>query len=374
MTLILKSNIAALNIIGNVHGYSGPSDYVGMLDFSRGEYYTLTGGARNEYTLSDAVRTLRAGSGVIRNADGSLGSVGANVPRISYHRTLGERGVLVEAARTNFVTDPSNGASVNISSASEQVLLSFVGGDASLSSANLTLAETYMVGNTTVKRYTRSLNAAIAATLSNSGASQVQVTHAAIGTYPGLYLGNGGVQPKDTLTLGTAFASLISSAGTILFRALPSEGSPTVDNRLGFSAGVTIQSGAPHGGIYSDTTMNIAALTTRNLATRPDGAVATSAPTNRAALTANMAKADVHGVTFDANGDTVGIITSGQQARATGLGALIGNASRIALGGSDWITYGGYQSMRIGATITHAVIYNRLLTADEALAAASGWL
>ena len=141
MTLILKSNVSAANSIGSIHGNDGPSDFVAMLDFARDEYYTLLNGTRTDYRLTDAVAVARTSVAPYVLRDGVMRSAPAGTPRRHYLSSYDAEGVMVLQSRANIAASAAGG-SIAIPSAQEGVILSYKGGSAELSHANLTLAFT----------------------------------------------------------------------------------------------------------------------------------------------------------------------------------------------------------------------------------------
>lgn len=368
MTLILRSDARALNHIGGSHGFSGPLDYVAMLDFSAGEYFVMTGGRRMDIPLNEAVSVSRISPGVVKRRDGSLASVQSNTPRISYIPEYQMSGLLVESARTNFATSGANGSTVTIPSAGDPVLLSYSGGDASLTSAALTFSHEYEANGRSVKYYTRSAGV-IAATLAVSGgAHDIQVTQGQFGAWPGHFLGYGGSQAVETAALGSAFSSLIAAGEFTIVQQVCMNPTGALDVRDIHM--MAVKSGAPQGGLYLRGAMDKSSLSTSSVRTSIDGSGSNQANPPRAHIGASWRDVNVMGLTCRNQGDDVGFMIGGQYATASGLGPQFGTPANIYLGGE----VGSFTlPSRIGGIITRCVIYDRMLTDDEAWAVANAW-
>lgn len=369
MTVIIKSNVASAHSVGNLHGYSGPTDYVAMLDFSRGVYFTTVGG-RTDLELSEAVSVSRSSAAPYVTKAGVLASVPANTPRITYLPDDKVSGLLVEAPRTNLAASASS-QTINVpaASASNRVMLSYRGGSASLSAGELTLEQEFTANGRTVKKYTRSVGTAFSATLTASGASELVVCDAAFGDYTGEFGGYSTTVASETASLSAAIVALLSGgSGTVLVRHLFNAAGAT-DARLTFN-NIAVKSASPQGGIYAVNSYQRAGVGTMSLITAPDGAAINASRTTRVSVTGTMARGYVTGVTWDGLGDSVGIIDAGLQNRATGLGALFGVPASVNIGGDSGSITGG---SRLGGIITHVVVYDRILSEAEAVVAASGW-
>lgn len=367
MALVLRSNNRALNHLGEVNGFTGPSDYVAMLDFAGGSYFRMSGGSRVDMTIGEAINFTRASPGVVRRPDMSLYTVPPNTPRISYNSAHGMSGLLIESALTNIITAPVNGSSVSVPASSGFVVLSFNGGDASLSHANLTLVESYVAEGRTCKRYSRSSSSAFAATLSVAGASNIQAVVRANGEgyYPGNFLGYGGTQDADLAVLSPALVSLIAGGDyTIVMQVLMNAAG---GNSLSYVEPIRVVSASPYGGAMVRSSRSTTSNGTDTASTAIDGAAATVAgATVRATLSGTWNDNAVFGLACQNNGDSVGIMSYGQYNKETALGAQSGPPSTVYLGG-------GARLLRIGGAITRVAIYDRMLTDDEAWGVANAW-
>lgn len=370
MTLILRSDARATNNLGGKHGFSGPMDYVAMLDFASNEFFRVESGQRIDMAIDDSVSVMRSSVGVVKNRDGSYTTVGLNKPRISFIDEYGMSGLLIEAPRTNYAASGANGSTVTIPSAatSQLVCLTFDGGDASLAHAQLTLVYEFMTNGRKCKQYSRTAGS-IPATLSVSGgASNISVTLGQSGSYPGHFLGYGGSQAVETATLGNAISNLIAGGDfSVIYQAFMNPTGAT-DERANLSA-IAVKSGAPHGGVYVRSSRTKAANGTDYVATAADSA-AINSWTNRASIVGTWRDQSVFGVTCSGRGNNVGVISSGQYNKTTGLGAIFGAPTSIHIGGETGMSPA---NIRLGGIITRCVVYDRMLTDDEAWAVANAW-
>jgi len=369
MTLTLKSNVRSSGNVGNVHGNSGPADFVAMLDFGRDEYYRISGGARIDYALNDVVAVSRASVAPYRLRDGVMRAVGANVPRRHYLADHDTEGLMVLQGRTNFAASASSG-SVTIPGASEAVILSYRSGSAALTAAELTLAQTTVSGGRTFKRYTRSTSSAISASLEVSGgAEDVQVELAMGGSFASPFAGYGGSVAMENVSLKSPIKGLLSGGtGTIVTRSIFMSDFD-VDNRA--FAPIAIQSAAPLGGaVLISSRPKGGGGGTDGVWTYPD-TTTWGAGTGRFNVVGNWRASFVTALGISGRGNALKIASYGQVNSASGLGTLFGAPSEILLGGAT--PYANAPG-RLGGIITHCIIYNRLLTDDELLLMANQWL
>lgn len=370
MTLILKSSNIATGNVGSVHGDISAMDFRGMLDFSRGEYYTVTGGVRQDYGIGAAITDSRTSAAPYYDADGVLRSAAPNVPRI--HSTQGTAGLLLTPARTNLLTSGADGTVLVFGAFSDPVILSFMGsGDATLNSANLTLSDTFRSSGRTTKVYARSVSTAFNATLSTTGSvSEVQAERApgALSSTP--FMGYNTAIAIDTVSLSAPFTSLFAGGkGTIVVRSvyLPSG----VNDSRAYEP-IGLRSASALGGLYHRVSASKSSIGTDNVYTANDGS-ALNGGTSRAQVTGNWRDSHVNGLAFSGYGDSAGVISRGQYAKATGLGAQFGEITSAYIGGepAHWSTGAGTRTCGI---ITHCIIYDRMLSDAEAQTAANQWL
>lgn len=365
MTLILRSDARASSHLGGSHGFNGPLDFVAMLDFSGSEYYRMSGGRRFDLSLSEAISVTRSSQGVVRRRDGSLAAVPQNTPRISYIDEYQRQGLLVESALTNFAQSGANGSTVTLPSAMDPVILSFSGGDASLSAAALTFVEQYTSNGRTCKRYSRT-SGVINATLSVSGGAQdIQVVHS---DYPGLLLGYGGSQAIETASLPPSLVSLISAGSFSIVQQVCMNPTGGVGIRSGQF--IAVKSGSPQGGAYMRQSLSKVGNGTNTANTALDGGAANSS-TVRATVIGTWRDVAVMGLTCQGLGDSVGVISYGQYSKASGLGGQFSTPANVYIGGETGLSSGA--GSRLGGIITRVALYDRMLTDDEAWGVANSW-
>ncbi|WP_126623127.1 hypothetical protein [Oceaniglobus ichthyenteri] len=367
MTLVLKSNNAASNSTGNVHGMSGPTDFVAMLDFSRDEYYTVLSGDRADYSLSNAVSVSRSSVAPYALRDGVMRSASANIPRRHYLSSVDAEGLLVMNARQNLLSSGGAGG-VSIPGATEWTILSYTGGSAELSHANLTLESTRIVDGRTVKAYSRSPTSTITATLSVSGATDLQVELASGGRCASPFMGYSATVAIESASLHAPFKDLLASGvGTVVVRSVALRGADA-DTR-NFTP-VAVQTSSPLGGVAVTSSRTTGSSGTDNGAVYADGA-AWNGSTDTASVTGNWRDSMVHAIGFDGFGDNFTVASFGQISKSTGNGAVFGAPTAILIGGAS-----AYASApnRCCSIITHVVIYQRMLTDDELLIIANQWV
>lgn len=366
MTLILRSDRRALNSLGSANGYTGPLDFAAMLDFSRGDYFKMAGGNRVDLRINQAVSVTRSTVGVARRPDGSRYTVPLNAPRISYNRKHGMSGLLIEGALQNLVTNPANGSSVTIPNASGFIILSYEGGDASLTSPNLTLSETFSAEGRTCKRYTRAAGTYTATLNVSGGAVDIQAVRrdSGEGYYPGHFMGYGASQGADFVQLAPDTLALIAGGNYSVVAQFIMNTAGV--NSLNYCNALRSVSSAPFGGAAARTARYTGQNGTDEARTFTDGAIIT-AGTTRASINGTWNDVAVIGLTCQNNGDSVGLISYGQYGKAVGLGAQSGGPAAFHVGGMPG------DGKLIGGILARMVIYNRMLTDTEAWAVANAW-
>lgn len=220
MTLLLKSKNVSGASLGNVSGNSGAQDYVGILDFSRGEYYTKIGGERVDYSLQDSISVSRSGDSLIYYDRQGVEQVSQpNTPSFLYDSAESAYGIFVGESRTNLID--TGGATATIPSANTATLmtLSWEGtGTVSLDSADLTSdpAFKYYDGKKTVQRYYRSRTDTITASVETVGnVSKIQLEDS---VSPSENLPFNSTVGRSLVKLGTPFLNLIGNDSTIIIR------------------------------------------------------------------------------------------------------------------------------------------------------------
>ncbi|GHE74621.1 hypothetical protein GCM10019059_37670 [Camelimonas fluminis] len=375
MTIILKTNSQATASVGSIHGNTGPQDFVGMLDFARGQYFTVLDGTRTDYAADEAVSVAR--TGVAANyfdRDGVLRSAPANKPRFRFDHESDAYGLYVNRQSKNLLTDtPTDGSNVSFgaSGVNTPITLSWEGsGDASLTSANLTLVGSYVSGRRKAKRYSKSVSTPFTATINLSGDTSFQQVEE-YARQPTERLGFDQTVGSDTVTLGVPFRSLIGSAATIVARVVvPTRFSD--DYSYGSGSGsipLAVKTGQGQGGLYVTTNMNNLAGANDTIRRQADGESA-GAGTTLTLINGVLRKEIVFGLGFAGSGADVGLISYGLSARATGFEPLSGFVS-THIGGASGIN--NYDNL-MNAIYTHVVIYDRLLSKDELDLMATMWM
>jgi len=367
MTLILRSDSAAINHLGGRHGFTGPTDYVAMLDFSAGDYFKIDGGNRVDIPLSGAISVARTSEGVVQRRDMSLYTVPANTPRLSYNSSKGVSGLLLEDPRTNLLTSGANGTALTIPNGSGFVILSYAGGSAEITGTGLTYQQTWESGGRTCKRYSRD-SGVISATLTTSGgASDIQVELAVTnsGYYASLFMGYGGSKARDIATLGPDVVPLLTSGSfSIIMQVVMNDAPLTAINS---SEVIRVVSGSPYGGVLLKTVRSSGASgsNTDTVHALADGST-TSATALRSTLNGSYRESTVFGVTCQNFGDDLGIISYGQYAKTVGAGVKFGAPAAAYIGG-------GPIGRAIGGLVTRVAIYDRMLSDTEAWRSATAW-
>ena len=381
MTLILKSNNVSSANVGNIHGYNGPSDYVGMLDFNQQEYFTLLGGARQNYSIDNAISVSRDSIGESTDSLGVRHVAANNSPRLQYVPTLGLTGLLSEPLRKNLVPTPltppsSQVVPVPASSASAYIVLSVWGsGDAVLADPVLTLQGTFPIVGGTSKFYSKSVGTAFNPTLTTTGSVeriQVEATAGTVSASSFILTASPYIRADEIIKLKSPFVDLFQSGeGTIVAHYLcadvPRTGAGAASGSL-----YSRKTSEASGGVY----LTVSSVTlpgsngTDSLVTIPAG----SAPANGTARTSIIGpwqKNQVRAIGFNQAGDFV-LSSYRQRSQALAAGYIPSIPNEIGLNG------GSGQVISTGAgiwagVIARVVIYNRKLTLDEMSLVASAW-
>lgn len=363
MSAIIKSNSTlnnTANAIGNIHSYYGAPDYVGMLDFSNG-IYKVNGVKKS---IGDVLAVNRPNTASYLDRFREMKTVGANQPRVTYMAELGEGGLLIEGAHTNFVTSDANGAAFTAKNAGEDIYVSWEGTGTVTPAAALTLRREFKEGGRTHRFYNRT--GEVTSTVVVTGdVSKVMVTNSSRVVS---YLAPLQVGAADVVQLtGQLKAILSSGKGTIICRiVLPN------DNGIGGNDFyiAALNSAAPGGGILGSAAYAKTGLNTSRVVVLADGGAINSG-VQQARNLGNTSKVSIVGITFSGNGSNTGILSYGQ--------AGFGNTTQTPVAAPSALNefYLGTapsgmlstQSTK-DAVITHCVIYDRILTAAEASEAA----
>lgn len=360
MTILLKSRTIFSGSVGNLHGYKGPSDFRAMLDFSRENYFTQSGGVVTGYSLSQAITLDRSSGAEYVDRYGNFQTSQAGEPRIRLVPDVGVVGLSCEYAGTNLIPTPiapANGQVFTVTAAtvSVPICLSYYGtGAASISAPELTLVNTFSDGNgRTVKVYTRSVSTSFSATLSYTGS--VSRAQCEVGYGASTFIN--GARVAETVKLNAPFKDFFSSgSGTIVVRGVYNKAHTT------FSAESPLRvtaAGKEFGGV-SLVSSNTLATGTANVRTALDGGA--SGGTVRATVTTgNQKRAPVYGVGVSGFGESARVIQFGKTASASGLTTLFSAPDKIEMAA-------------MGGVITHIVMYDRMLTELESQVVANQWL
>lgn len=376
MTLVLKSDRPSLANVGNVHDYYGAPDYVAMLDFNRGEYFTILGGSRTDYSLSDAVVTTRSTPGEYVDRKGITRIAEANQSRIHYMEDMGLAGLLGEQGRQNYVTTPVNpppSQTVNIgatSTATRLIVSVWGSGDVNLVSPSVTRIAEVATPFGKVIGYNKSVGAAFSVELTVSGSVQrVQIEPG--GTAPAGTTFHIGASGDEVSFLKAPFKDLFASGvGTILGHYVR-QNSPAVTANFTTGTMSLHRVGTEYGGVYHHaTTPRTSGNATDGAYSAIDGTPANSS-TARVTLNGGYTRSYVTGIGFSGLGETIRLLANRQSERATGITATFSAPDKIGLLGGS----GASSNSAIAcAILTRLVMYDRLLDADEAHRAATQWL
>lgn len=371
MTLLLKSKNVSGASLGNVSGNSGPQDYVGLLDFSRGEYYTKLSGVRTDYDINEAVNVVRSGDPAIYFDRYGVEKVAQpNQPRFFFDKTEQSFGLYVGDSTGNKITDSSDGALVTLTAAGTNTLmtLSWEGsGTASLSHANLTSepAKPYSDGKKTIQLYERTVSSQFDATLSVTGdVSNLQFEYR---VPPSEKLPLNSEVGKDIVSLKQPFLSLVNGTGTVVVRVVHKDNNAAI---LDSHATVALRNNVGQGGLYAIARPNFSISSTMELKRVEDGGAVNSGST-AISFTTNARKAVVSIVGWNGYGDSVDMAYSGIFDQSnSGLGNL-SPFQDVFIGGEPSFST-GFRSP-INGIITHCVIYDRQLTHNELAAMSTMW-
>lgn len=372
MTIIFKSSARSTGSVGSVHGVTGPQDFVGMLDFARGEYYTIVNGVRTNVALASAVSVARTGDPVQwLDRDGLVRIANNDQPRFRFDVAKSNYGLFVGLARTNLLKTGLHNEAVTIPAAQQgqQLVLSWEGdGELSIASASTTLVNSGSDGRRKMKRYSKSASTAIAATLTRVG----NVTFPALeanALYPSERLALGQALTSDTVDLGAPFLGLLGPDMTIVLRTVFADGLQMDGDILTVAHPIAAKNGQGQGGLYTRTRTRVGSTAVESVVRYPDGGAMNSGIEN-VSFTSTNRREMVYGLGYKGYGTTESFISSGLFKSGDGF-AAISPPNRIILGGET--DAGTNASGRIGGLMTHAVIYNRHLNPAEFAVMSTMW-
>lgn len=375
MTTIIRSDRASPYAIDNLHGFYGPMDFTGLLDFNLGEYYTVLNGQRVNYSLNQAVSVTRNRTAEYLDTDGVYRIAGVNEPRLQYMPDLGVRGLLGEEARTNMVLQNVNPPATQdvsiIATAGALLYLSWQGsGSPSLSSANLTQIHAY--GQ--VKVYQKSVTTAFVAQLNIAGTvTKVQAEISSNGPFATTFITGDAprTRPADFATLGSAFVSLIAGDQCTLVGNYVRYYTPSINASVPTGSLFVKKTGEGLGGICLTNSVN--ALGTPNgtdtiQTLLPNGTF--NSGVTRATLSGPYNRRSVRSLSWGAGGSNLGFTAYRNAQTVEGTDYVLTPPDIVGLTG------GGGQSATTNAftgILTHLLIYPRRLTAVELQKCAQQW-
>ncbi|MBH9537537.1 hypothetical protein [Novosphingopyxis sp. YJ-S2-01] len=353
MTLITKSDARLVNpaaAIGNIHGFYGAQDYRAMLDFSH-QIYRVDG---EEKSFSDIVNLVRGGSDAqYLDSLGRYRTVSGNAPRYHMIPEKNEVGLLLEKETRNFLESDADGASFTATDAGEDILVSWRGsGTVTPNASDLALRREVKAGQRTARFYTRSGLKTGTVTVSGE-ARDIMVTNS---NSARTFVPHLATRSKDDFALrGVPFDIVKSGAATLLMRFafMPDNGNT---RRTVFL--LLRNDNAPNGLIRILSQYNRTGLDEGSISVVQDGgpSLAEATPPLIARNLGNFNGNPIVGAYFSGFGARAGIISHGQAGQNT--------AASVSRTPPTAIT-----SMFLDAPdaiLTHAVIYDRMVSDDEA--------
>lgn len=236
---------------------------------------------------------------------------------------------------------------------------------------DLTLVKTSIVNDRTTKFYSRAPSGENTGTLSITGSAYDLMLSNSYGAPTFTPLNT--TMEEDDLSLSSGLVSLVAGGtGTILCRFVyqPDDGSA---NRR--SAPVTLlNDAAPNGGLRAFVEHQSTAMRSGRVEVFPDGAAVNGGTVITNTL-GNKTDAFMSGVYFEGFGAKAGIICHGQAYSDTSANAGIvppSAFSRVTIGKTPLgMATSGVASP--GYMLTHCVVYDRMVSDDEAFDMATGW-
>ena len=373
MTIVIKSDQAATQSLGNTYGINGDLDFDVMLDFNRGDYVYRDSGQLKNIALADAITLTRASRATYKDRDNITQVAEANQPRIHFMQDLGVQGLLLETSRENLLTGTGTQTITVTTAGSLQALALSVegtgsatmsGGVEKLSTAKATAGNPQgalpIVGSGT---------ASVTVTVTGSVTKlQLERTPTSTGgNYASTFMASGlTTRASDIAALSNLLAGKLGSTGTVVCQFAYQE---RLVNGFAESTGVFSleDSTKPKGGIYviralangsGDATQKVTAVAPSTTTVEKINAMASVA--NRKVTTAliydkglDMAQG-VNGAIKDVTGSSTQL-----------------SPNRMTLGGGDAYSSG---TGTAGAILTRLAIYSRKLSKDELAKISSSWL
>ncbi len=372
MALILKSNAVASRDLGNIYGLNGPMDFVAMLDFES-EQYVVKGQSKK---LAEVVNFARGSPAGYTDASGIDRVAAVNEPRIHMVRETGRRGLLLEPTGQNYLANPSSPATQTVTvpragSGSSYFTLRVWGGGGATISASDTIAEasglTATEGNPITIRFGATA-ATVDLTVTVSGSLQrfelQGVNQTAGGSFVPVPLPVGVTsRAAETAELSAAMMSglLGANEGTVLIgRARKPDLLP--GSAYFGQVAYVMDSTRPRGGIYlsqsSKTVLQFYGI-------EPD--------TTATVKSFNMPSANISSVTFG-----VAWGEGGAEVLLANNGIVHQNNNPLTLSAPDKLVLAGSAPaissyVSPNSLLTHVVIWDRKITADELREATKSW-
>ena len=315
-------------------------------------------------SITDVIAVDRPSEASYLDIFGEFKTVGNNEARVTYIPELGEQGLLIEYLRTNFVTSDANGAAFTTTNSGSDIYISWEGDGTVAPAAELTLRREIKDEGRTHRFYIRS--GIVTSTIVVTGSvSKVMVTNSLRVVS---YVEPLKEAPSDIVTLAGQLKTMLSGGeGTILCRIVLPEDNGVALNDFYIAAA---NPNAVGGGVLATAPFKKTTLNTANVVVLSDNALKNSG-VQQARNLGNTNRVNIVGLTFSDNGANTGIISYGQagfgnttESPVTPPTAL----SEFYLGTAPTGMLSN-QTTR-DAVITHCVVYDRILTAEEASDAA----
>lgn len=362
MAYIIKSDAPLANpanAVGNIHGYYGPSDYKAMLDFTH-RVFKVNGIERD---FSDVLALSRPSEGRAFDVLGRENVVAAGQPRYHAMPTLRENGLLLENAVTNGADSDADGAAFSVANSSNRICLSWSGSGSVALSATGVAPSGPLREESGRKAQFYSRSGAVTGTINVTGnVSNVMVHN---GDYAASYVSHGQSRSADALqVIGDARALVAGGTGSILcrFAFLPDDGI----SLRNLDALALYNSAAPHGALTAEATYKYNGLGTGEVRAHADNAAINSS-TQIARNLGNRNDIAIIGNYFSGFGQSAGVMCYGQAGSDTAA-----NAGATPPTAFDQIHVGNFPAGMVsssqipGVVLTHIVIYDRMVSDDEA--------
>ena len=357
MAHIIRSNSKlnnTANSVGNIHNYYGPTDYRAMLDFTS-NVYKVDGVKKN---ISEVITLTRSSEDSYLDILGNLRWASANQPRVTYLPELNESGLLIDSTSINYLISQANGAAFTAPNSSEKLVVSWEGsGTVNLVADGISVFETHKAYNRTYVFYNRT--GAVTGTISVSGdVKNIMVDSKEYTSTYGRH--NTTTAVAEVARLHDSIASLLSTgSATILCRFVELIG---INGRQSTNYIVAFNSAAPSGSVFSTTRINDAYVQTADVRIGTDGA-ATDEAVSVTSVVGNTREVNIMGLMYENKGEKVGLISYAQLVTKTGNLNTPSNLDQYYLGRPP---NGLVTSQFRGAILTHCVVYDRMLTEEEA--------